>query len=95
MNHTPASIPMEPVVSSQIAEIGHDPETNTMAVRFPPKGGRPGALYHYDNVDAETFKSFRTADSIGSHFYRHIKPHADRYPYKKIVEQPAAEEQGA
>ena len=95
MNNVPMPIPLESVQSSQIAAIGHDPETNTLAVRFASKGGRAGALYYYDNVDAETFESFRTADSIGSYFYKHIKPHKDRYPYKRIIEQPVAEEQTA
>ncbi|WP_454691169.1 KTSC domain-containing protein [Achromobacter aloeverae] len=83
---TTPTIAMQPVDSSQIAEIGHDPKTNTLAIRFRSKKTAPGSLYHYDNVDAEAFQAFAGAESIGSHFYKHIKPHPDRFPYKKVDE---------
>lgn len=76
---------MIPVVSSQIAAIGHHAESNTLAIQFPDKkDGSAGSLYHYENVTAEMFDQFRGAESIGSHFIKHIKPHADRFPYLKI-----------
>lgn len=77
-------IPMIPVVSSQIAEIGHDPETNTLAIRFKNWSGEPTTLYHYANFTAEDFAAFRDAESIGRHFGQHIKPNAAKYPYKRI-----------
>ncbi|MCD9096152.1 KTSC domain-containing protein [Luteimonas fraxinea] len=77
------------VDSSQIHSIGHDPETNTLAIRFT-KGYRenrgPGALYHYANVDAEAFAALRDAESIGKHFGQHIKPFQLRHPYTRIDE---------
>ena len=70
---------MHSVKSSQIKEIGHDPATSTLAVRF-----NTGALYHYSGVDTEKFTAFHTAESIGSHFGKHIKGVHD---YKRINEE--------
>lgn len=81
-NKHPA-IAMAPVKSSQIAAIGHDPVTNTLAIQFASKSGS-GSVYHYSNFDADSFKAFRDAESIGSHFGKHIKPHVDRHPYVKV-----------
>lgn len=84
-------IPLQAVTSSQIAAIGHDPETKTLAVRFYRGYGRdqrPGSLYHYANVDAETFTAFRDADSKGRFFGTHIKPQADKFPFTKVENEP-------
>ena len=78
-------IALIPVESSQLAAIGHCPETNTLAIQFAGKAS-PGSLYHYANFTAEQFTAFAGAESVGKHFYAHIKPHADRHPYQKIVE---------
>ena len=51
-NQKPPEITMHGVTSSQLKEIGHDPATNTLAVRF--KHG--GTLYHYAGVDAKKFE---------------------------------------
>lgn len=78
-------IALTPVVSSQIAGIGHCPETNTLAVQFTGKAG-PGSLYHYTNFTAEQFAAFAGAESVGSHFIRHIKPNAVEHPFARIDE---------
>lgn len=83
------SIDMKSVESSQIHSIGHDAETGTLAVRFKGKDGAPTSLYHYSNVTAEDFAAFRGAESIGSHFYKHIKPFSEKYPYERIEAKPA------
>lgn len=70
---------MQSVKSSQISEIGHDPETNTLAVKFA-KGG----LYHYDGVTAAQFDAIKSAESIGSHLDKHIKKGG--HAFKKIDE---------
>jgi hypothetical protein len=77
------SITMNPVESSQIEAIGHDAATNTLAIQFKGKAG-PGSIYHYANFSAELFRDFRSAESIGSHFYKCIKPCSDRFPYVKV-----------
>ena len=82
-------ITMQAVESSQIHSIGHDAETNTLAIRFK-KGDAPDALYHYSGVTLEDFAAFKSAESIGSHFGKHIKPFAEKYPFKQIEKTPAA-----
>ena len=77
-------IALNPVVSSQIESIGHDPETNTLAIKFKGWGGKPGSVYHYENFTAEQFAQFQGAKSIGSHFKTNIKALADKHPYVKI-----------
>lgn len=64
-------IPMTPVTSKQVAAIGYDAETKTLAVTFT-RG--TGAIYHYPGVEPEIHESFIAADSIGGFFGQHIKP---------------------
>jgi hypothetical protein len=78
------SIPLTPVKSSQIAAIGHDPSSNTLAIQF--KSGK-APVYHYANVGADLFEKFRSAESVGSFFYKEIKPHTDKYPYTRIEDK--------
>lgn len=61
-------IPLEPVTSSNIEATGHDPETNTMAVRF-----KSGGVYHYPGVTPEQHEALRGAKSVGSHFYNNFR----------------------
>lgn len=82
MSATP-SIAMHPVNSSQIAAIGHDPASETLAIQFY-RNGEPGNVYHYRNFTATEYAAFAGAESIGSHFYKHIKPHADKHPYQNM-----------
>ena len=44
---------MQDVESSQILQIGYDPETLKARVLFKKKDGSPGATYEYDNVPQE------------------------------------------
>ncbi len=80
-------IDVQPVESSQIHGIGHDPATHTLALRVKNRTtGAPTSLYHYANFTAEDFEAFRDAESIGSHFGKHIKPYDKKYPYTRIDE---------
>lgn len=81
-------IATSPVASSQIAEIGYDPGTSTMAVRFPKKDGSV-SLYHYANVTQKEFDTFKGAESIGRHFGQVFKPNPDKYPFTRIDETKA------
>lgn len=78
------AIEMQPVESSQIAAIGHHAESNTLAIQFTSKTGA-GSTYRYQNFTAEDFAAFKGAESVGKHFYAHIKPFAEKHPYEKIV----------
>ncbi len=88
----PIVIAMDEIVSSQLHSIGHHPESNTLAIRFKAKDGSPTSLYHYQNVTDEDFAAFKGAESIGSHFYKHIKPFATKYPFVCIEKKPAVTE---
>lgn len=79
-------IPMAPVTSNQVAAIGYDPATQTLAVTFT-RG--PGNVYHYPDVSPELHAEFVAAESIGSFFGQRIKA----LPFKKFPaqdEKPAA-----
>jgi hypothetical protein len=56
------------VVSSNISELAHDPETNTLGVKF-----KNGGTYYYQGVDATKYNALLKADSIGKHLHEHIK----------------------
>lgn len=85
------TIDMQTVDSSQIHSIGHDPETNTLAIRFRDRTDLgPTSLYHYQNFSAEDFEAFKNAESIGRHFGAFIKPFDQKYPYTQIEKTPAA-----
>jgi len=86
-----APMTMIPVESSQIAAIGHSPELNVLAIQFPPKKSTGiSDVYHYQNVDAAMFADFLAAESQGSYFIQNIKKHADKFPYAKVEQAPAA-----
>lgn len=54
--------------SSNILSVGHDPLTNKMHVEFRNK-----KVFEYDDVNAEQHANMMKADSIGSHFSKHIR----------------------
>ncbi|WP_238512770.1 KTSC domain-containing protein [Pandoraea apista] len=85
-------IAMKAVESSRIAEIGHNAETNTLAIRFKRGDGSHGALYHYANFTPEEFATFDSAESLGTHFSQHIKKETEKHPYLRVAEPPAGEE---
>jgi hypothetical protein len=77
------AIALAEVESSRIHAIGHDSQTNTLAIQFKTKAG-PGSIYHYENFTAAQFDEFKSAESIGSHFEQCIRPAADLHPYVKV-----------
>jgi hypothetical protein len=78
-------ITMQPVVSSQIAAIGHDPDNNVLAIQFPPKKSTGVSdIYHYQGVGAELFAEFQAAASLGSFFIQRIKKFPEQFPYVKM-----------
>jgi hypothetical protein len=76
------NITLTPVESSQIAAIGFDATTKTLAIQFKKKAG-PGSVYHYDNVPADVYQAFVAAESKGRFFGANIKGNAD-FTYRKI-----------
>lgn len=71
-------IAMTPVKSSQVASIGYNAATKTLAVTFT-RG--PSTVYQYPGVDPKMHADFLAAESIGTFFGKHIKP----LPFKKIA----------
>lgn len=55
----------QPVKSSRIKSMGHDPESNMMQVEF----AREGELYNYLGVNASQYTKILTAKSIGKEFH--------------------------
>jgi hypothetical protein len=56
------------VTSSNISEIGHDPATKTLEVKF-----RNGGVFRYHDVDAAKHAALMQAESVGKHFHANIK----------------------
>lgn len=76
---------MTTVDSSNIAAIGRDPETGTVAITFKNKAGEVTGTYHYSGISEETFEKMRASDSIGQFFHANIKGNAS-YPAVKQTE---------
>ena len=67
-------VEMTPVQSSHVWHIGHDPETETLFVRFKPSVKHPaGRLVQYLGVDADTAQRVTTAPSVGQALHSFIK----------------------
>lgn len=66
---------MEPVESSWIESVGHDPASSTLRIKT-----RRGEVYDYHGVSPEKHKQLMKAPSIGQHFGRELRSH----PYRKI-----------
>ncbi|WP_408587059.1 KTSC domain-containing protein [Novosphingobium sp.] len=66
----------QPVASSNLAEVGYDPELETLEVQF-----KHGGVYQYYNVPAFMNERLMAAESLGRFFNAEIKGH---YPEAKI-----------
>lgn len=71
------SISFNNVESSQMSGIGHDPATNTLAIKF-----NTGSMYHYDGVSPELYEQFLAAESKGKFFGANVK---GKFGYRKIA----------
>ena len=72
------AIPMTAVQSKQIAAVGYDAASKTLAMTFT-RG--PGHVYHYPNVEQKTHDEMMAAESKGAFFGQHIKTLAfDKFP---------------
>lgn len=65
-------IKMHSVSSSNIAALGYEEESNTLAVEF-----NSGALYHYADVPREVYEALDNSQSIGKFFNANIKKQYD------------------
>lgn len=64
----PSFITMTPCKSSNIARLGYDAASKTLAVQF-----RSGTRWHYHDVPEKTYRAISNADSVGGYFAAHIR----------------------
>ena len=57
-----------PVTSSNVKSIGHDADSNTLAVEF-----KDGSIYHYHDVPKDIHEGLVSAKSVGSYIHANIK----------------------
>jgi hypothetical protein len=62
------AIARQPVDSSNVRSVGHDPETNRLHVEF-----KNGSVYEYNGVPAHEHQALVNAPSVGSYLHQHIK----------------------
>jgi hypothetical protein len=67
---------MQPVESSNIKAIGHDPETSTLRVEF-----KNGGIYEFP-ASAEDHAALMASPSKGKHFYKHFR---GKVPAQKVA----------
>lgn len=79
-----AAIPMSPVESKQLAAVGYDAASKTLAITFA-RG--PGHIYHYPNVEQAIHDNLMAAESKGAFFGQNIKELAfDKFPAPEKAE---------
>lgn len=69
-----------PVVSSDIAAAGYDPDTSELQIQFTT-----GRIYSYQNVPPLIYQLFLEAPSKGSFFARNIKNLPGIYLYTRLL----------
>ncbi|SCU87797.1 conserved hypothetical protein [Cupriavidus necator] len=57
-----------PVVSSNVASIGYDPDSSTLEIEF-----NNGSIYQYFDVSENIYEELRTSGSIGGYLATNIK----------------------
>lgn len=60
---------MHAIRSSNLAAIGYEPRSKTLAIQF-----RAGTIYHYAGVSPEVYAGLRGAKSPGGYFAAHVRP---------------------
>ena len=82
------NIPMQSVKSSQIAAVGYDGSSETLAIQFHT-GVERGIVYHYSPVPSGMYYGLVSAESIGRFFGQHIKAN-DAIKFEKVKTKEAA-----
>jgi len=86
-----------PVESSQIAAIGYDDAKRLLFIEFkafkakPGQPQKPNTTYEYQNVSPELFAALMAAESKGKFFGAEIKPHKDKFPFRKLSAEELAQ----
>ena len=79
-----------PVKSGQIKSVGYNPAEKTLEVEFHSHGNAPNkpnptTVYQYQHVTPQQHADMIASESVGSYFYKHLRPHKDKHPFKKIA----------
>jgi len=69
-----------PVTSSNLSQIGYDPDTMTMQIMF-----KNGSLYAYQNVEPDTYETMMSSGDPGRYFTEIIKPQRQRYIFTRVT----------
>jgi hypothetical protein len=69
-----------PVVSTDIAAAGYDPQTGELQVQFTT-----GAIYSYTGVPPEVYEGFLTASSKGAYFAQVFRKQPGLFPVQRIL----------
>lgn len=69
-----------PITSSNLSQIGYDPDTMTMQIMF-----KNGSLYAYQNVEPETYDAMINGGDPGRYFAEIIKPQRYRYIFTRVT----------
>lgn len=80
-----STIPLQPVESKQLAAIGYDANTGTLAITFRQKNGT-SLPYHYP-CTPEMHAELLAAESKGGFFNQRIKKNPDM-PATKMIPDP-------
>lgn len=62
------AVDMQPVTSSNVAEIGHDKEQGLLHVKF-----KSGGTWTYPDPDGAHFRAMQGADSVGKYFHQNFR----------------------
>lgn len=66
----------DPVTSSNIAEVGYDPNNRILELQF-----KTGAVYQYFDVPQSVYEELMRASSVGGYVNSNLKGH---YRYARI-----------
>lgn len=78
-------VPLKPINSSRIAQIGYDETSRTLAVQFH----KSAFVYHYKDVPPEIWQKFSEAPSIGVAFGQMI---LNKFTTEKLAVEPEDED---
>ena len=75
------------VKSDQLACLGYDPATMTMAAQYRPQSGNAAHVYHYPGILPQAYEAARSPEMTGTQFRALIKG----LPFKKYAAEPIPE----
>jgi hypothetical protein len=82
--------------SSNIAEQGYDVDSFLLYLRFKDKDGTVSPkIAEYSNFPPEMYAEMMEAESMGSFFYRNVRPFKEKFPFRyldSLPEPPTAEQ---